>query len=95
MHRHPDIFAPDPDVFRPERWLESGVQQLKDMERCFIPFGLGTRTCIGKNISILEMSKVIPQLVRRYKFEVLEQQMPYTNHWFVKQKNVYARIKTA
>lgn len=32
-------------------------------------FGAGPRTCIGKNISILEMSKVIPQIVRAIDFE--------------------------
>lgn len=32
-------------------------------------FGAGSRTCIGKNISILEMSKVIPQIVRAIDFE--------------------------
>ncbi|TPR06625.1 Cytochrome P450 family protein [Aspergillus niger] len=33
------------------------------MERSYMPFGMGSRTCIGKNIS-LEMNKLIPLVVR-------------------------------
>lgn len=62
------------------------------MERYYLPFGLGTRTCIGKNISILEMTKVIPELVKRYNFEPIDCEMQYTNHWFVKQRDVKMRI---
>ena len=35
-----------------------------------MPFGMGSRTCIGTNISLLEMSKVIPVLVRDIDFEL-------------------------
>jgi cytochrome P450 len=33
-----------------------------------------SRTCIGKHVSILEMSKLIPGLVRRFDFALDEQQ---------------------
>jgi len=33
-------------------------------------FGFGSRTCLGRHISILEMSKLIPQPVRRFDFEL-------------------------
>lgn len=95
LHRNAQVFAPDPEAFRPERWLECGGEQLKNMERCYMPFGLGTRTCIGKNVSILEMSKVIPELVRRYNFQVLESEMQYTNHWFVKPRDVFVTVVRA
>jgi len=58
-----------------------------------MPFGAGTRTCIGKNISILELSKVIPQLLRRYDFTLLQDSLQYKNMWFVKQTNVKVSIE--
>lgn len=58
-----------------------------------MPFGAGTRTCIGKNISILEISKVIPQLLRRYDFSLLQETLRYNNMWFVKQTNVKVSIE--
>lgn len=58
-----------------------------------MPFGAGTRTCIGKNISILEILKLIPQLLRRYDFRLLQETMTYNNMWFVKQTNVKVSIE--
>lgn len=31
-----DVFSPDPDTFRPERWLESGKEQLVQMNKAFL-----------------------------------------------------------
>ena len=51
-------------------------------------FGGGSRTCIGKNISLLEMNKVIPQIVRRFDIKVEPRTYPWrlVTHWFVKQE---------
>lgn len=35
-----------------------------------VQFGGGSRTCIGKNISLLEISKLLPELIRHYTFEL-------------------------
>ena len=58
-------------------------------------FGLGSRTCLGKHISILEMSKLIPQLVRRFDFELEQPAKPWTteNYWFVKPVDFRLRAK--
>lgn len=52
-------------------------------------FGLGSRTCIGRHISYLEMSKLIPLLVRNFDFELQDKDGEWqtTNHWFVKPNN--------
>jgi cytochrome P450 len=49
-------------------------------------FGAGTRTCIGKNISLLEMTKLVPSLVKRFDFVPADKE-EWTTHsgWFVKQ----------
>jgi cytochrome P450 len=50
---------------------------------------MGSRTCIGKNISLLEMSKLVPQLLRRFDFVLdeglLGREWRTRNRWFVKQ----------
>ncbi|KAK1914917.1 hypothetical protein P3342_010908 [Pyrenophora teres f. teres] len=61
------IFGNDADDFVPERWLGS---QAAKMERYMFQFGGGSRTCIGKNISLCEMYKVIPQLLRLFHLEL-------------------------
>lgn len=44
---------------------------------------------------MLEMSKLIPQLVRRFDFEIESQDQPWktTNYWFVKQVDFNVRVK--
>lgn len=97
-HYNADVFE-NPNQFNPDRWDPevTDKERLKLMETCYMPFGLGTRTCIGKNISIMEMTKLIPQLVRHYDFELISpqagQRMDSTNRWFTKQKNIFVKVR--
>lgn len=57
-------------------------------------FGLGSRTCLGRHISILEMCKIIPELVANFDFSLA---MPETawksrNFWFVKPEKLLIRL---
>ena len=58
-------------------------------------FGAGSRTCIGKNISLMEISRLVPELVRMFDFELVNPQAPVKmeNVWFVKQKDVMCHVK--
>ncbi|PVH74486.1 cytochrome P450 [Cadophora sp. DSE1049] len=88
-HASESVFGPDAAVFRPERWIELSPEQLSLMERYYMPFGLGSRTCIGKNISLLEMTKLIPTLVRRYDFSIVPgTDWTIKGRWFVKQRDL-------
>ncbi|KAL4963647.1 cytochrome P450 [Aspergillus stella-maris] len=64
-HRDPHIF-PDPESFKPERWLDEEYR--KRMEPYFIPFSAGARGCLGRNISYLEQVVVLASIVHRYDF---------------------------
>ena len=55
------------DQYHPERWLEATDEEKADMERCFMAFGSGKRSCIGKNISLLEVYKLVPLLLSRFE----------------------------
>ncbi|KAJ5182111.1 cytochrome P450 [Penicillium cf. viridicatum] len=83
LHYNKDIYGPDPQAFRPERWI--GDEKTSIMESMMFAFGGGSRTCLGKNISLLEITKVIPQLVRKFDI-VLEkphESMGTQCAWFV------------
>jgi cytochrome P450 len=45
MHRRKDIYGPDADEFRPERWEEPGM---KDIGWAYLPFNGGPRICLGR-----------------------------------------------
>ncbi|KAJ5353128.1 cytochrome P450 pisatin demethylase [Penicillium brevicompactum] len=96
-HYDKDIFGQDADIFRPERWLESNKEQLIAMEQNYMPFGAGSRTCIGKNISLLEMGKLMPILVRDFDFVLsrkIEQESWATRaRWFVKPQDFEVGVR--
>ncbi|KAF7898938.1 uncharacterized protein EAF01_008151 [Botrytis porri] len=97
-HKNTSVWGLDADQWRPERWLEIEKQgRGGEVEKYFFAFGMGSRTCIGKNISLLEINKLIPQLVRRFDFELdpdVEKNggLVCENRWFVKQKNFRVKI---
>lgn len=51
-------------------------------------FGGGSRTCIGKNVSLLEMTKVVPQIVRKFEFVFADEGREWKvwSSWFVFQE---------
>jgi cytochrome P450 len=67
LHRRPEVFGDDADYYRPERWLEADKERLKVMNATMFHFGAGSRTCIGKNISLLEIYKLVPSFLRRFE----------------------------
>ncbi|KAJ4330854.1 hypothetical protein N0V95_009987 [Ascochyta clinopodiicola] len=88
VHNNKSIFGPDAHVFRPERWLTENKEERTVLDRNFLAFGAGPRTCIGRNISLLEMSKVIPQIVRKFDFEIVPnakgEKYTWKTRWFAK-----------
>ena len=73
IHKDSRVFGRRYSVheFRPERWLEADTEELAEMERCFMAFGAGKRTCIGKNISLLEVHKLVPLLLMNFKVRAI------------------------
>ena len=67
IHKREDVFGAQIDSYVPERWLDAGKEQLMEMNGTLFQFGAGSRTCIGKNISLLEMYKLIPAFLRRFE----------------------------
>ncbi|APA05256.1 hypothetical protein sscle_01g000260 [Sclerotinia sclerotiorum 1980 UF-70] len=63
IHRDPEIF-PEPDSFRPERWLEN---KSNDMKAAYHPFGSGTRTCIGIHLARMEIWLALALFLRECK----------------------------
>ncbi|KAJ9136521.1 Cytochrome P450 oxidoreductase [Coniochaeta hoffmannii] len=93
LQHNPDVYE-DPEAFIPERWLNADAENLAQMEASFISFGAGSRTCVGKNISLMEMHKVIPQLLRRYSIELEDPKAEWktSNRWFVQQSGLICRL---
>ncbi|KAJ6090523.1 hypothetical protein N7486_009338 [Penicillium sp. IBT 16267x] len=61
LHRDPGIFV-DPDRFYPERWENPS----KDMKDASIPFGGGSRICIGIHLARIELRLATALFFRRF-----------------------------
>ena len=92
VSQHSSAFDPDPDTFRPERWLEANPNTLARMNKSHIVFGLGPRNCQGEMIARMEMWKVIPQLLRTFDFEIIGE-WKLRNNWFVNYEGLTGKIK--
>ena len=57
---------PDHLTFKPERWLQSDVEELN---RYFKPFGNGSRSCIGMNLALEVVYRVISNVFSQFKPE--------------------------
>jgi cytochrome P450 len=62
-------FFPEPDAFRPERWLDGLEKRLP--RAAYIPFGLGSRKCIGSSFAKMEATLLLATIARRWRFELL------------------------
>ncbi|KAG9187033.1 hypothetical protein G6011_10141 [Alternaria panax] len=94
IHMNKSVFGEDAAFWRPERWTEGGSEKLALMNNMLFSFGAGSRTCIGKNISLLEMHKLVPAILRSFQIELVNPQQSWElcNAWFVKQSNFLVRI---
>jgi cytochrome P450 len=58
-----DVFGPDADVFRPERWVEAGEDRFRAMVGVAdLVFGHGKFMCVGKGIAMMELNKVFVEV---------------------------------
>ncbi|KAK0768186.1 hypothetical protein LTR91_022690 [Friedmanniomyces endolithicus] len=61
MHRDPAVMQ-DPERFDPSRWYEP----TKDMLHNFLPFGGGSRVCIGSHLAQLELRHALANFYRTF-----------------------------
>ncbi|KAA1466958.1 cytochrome P450 [Dentipellis sp. KUC8613] len=78
IQRRKDLWGPDADTFRPERWLDPDcVRHLVSNPFMFIPFHAGPRICLGQNFAYNEMSFFLVRLLQKFeRFELAHDAQP-------------------
>lgn len=61
VHRRPELY-PDPQAFRPERFLEESRGSVDTYT--WLPFGGGVRRCLGASFALFEMTTVLRTILR-------------------------------
>lgn len=106
LHRDTRIFGQDAEEWNPSRWLstkdkgngqgdEDEKERIKYMEQHILSFGAGKRTCLGRNIAMLELTKLVPAVLMRYEMELAdpEREWNVVNSWAIRQKGLEVLLK--
>jgi cytochrome P450 len=67
-HHLPDVW-PEPDAFRPRRFSEENKAQLS--QGAYVPFGGGSRTCIGMRFGQAEIALIARGILERSRLDLL------------------------
>ncbi|KIX92009.1 uncharacterized protein Z520_12280 [Fonsecaea multimorphosa CBS 102226] len=70
MHHSKEIWGSDADEFKPERWETVTEEQ----RAAFIPFSVGPRSCIGRNVAEMELILAVATIAFRYDFRLYEEE---------------------
>ncbi|KAK8452135.1 hypothetical protein SEVIR_5G063800v4 [Setaria viridis] len=71
VHHDRDVWGPDADDFRPERFAEGVAGALGgDRPPAFFPFGGGPRTCVGQSFALLEAKMGLAMILRGFALEL-------------------------
>ncbi|XP_034660237.1 probable cytochrome P450 28c1 [Drosophila subobscura] len=68
LHHDPQ-FYPEPEEFRPERFLDGGLKRYKQMG-VFLGFGNGPRQCVGMRLGLAQAKAALAAIVQRFEVRV-------------------------
>ncbi|KEY64672.1 hypothetical protein S7711_02872 [Stachybotrys chartarum IBT 7711] len=73
MHTNPEVF-PEPDQFRPERWLDNPRDNTgrRPLTYHLVTFARGSRNCVGIHLAYAEIYIGLATLFRRHDLELFE-----------------------
>jgi len=74
MHRSENIWEA-PETFNPDRFEKSKASQRHPY--AFVPFGAGSRICIGNQFAMMEMKLILAKMIHRYEVTLVEGQDIY------------------
>ena len=65
-HHLPEVF-PEPEAFRPDRFTPEGRAAMP--KGAYVPFGGGSRTCIGMRFGLMEIRVIAAIVLQRFTLE--------------------------
>ncbi|KAI4205039.1 MAG: hypothetical protein LQ350_000666 [Teloschistes chrysophthalmus] len=71
LHRNEQVF-PEPEAWRPERWLDADPSQKEKMMRWFWAFGSGPRMCVGSNLAMHEIKYVTAAVYSNFSTSIVD-----------------------
>lgn len=66
VQRRTDLWGPDANQFRPERWGEPAARQAR-IDWAWLPFNGGPRVCVGQQLALVHSAYYIIRLLQNFK----------------------------
>ncbi|NP_001306597.1 cytochrome P450 28L1 [Ceratitis capitata] len=76
---HDAKYYPNPDQFKPERFLIENINKLKMLRHfgAFLGFGDGPRMCLGINFAMIQAKTAIVSILRQFKIDLSDKCTPF------------------
>ncbi|KAL5041775.1 hypothetical protein BDW71DRAFT_217421 [Aspergillus fruticulosus] len=71
---HSEKYFSEPMAFKPERWLDSETEDVREASQ---PFSLGTRGCLGQNFAYMEMNLILAKMLWKYDLELVNPKLDW------------------
>ncbi|OCH87964.1 cytochrome P450 monooxygenase pc-bph [Obba rivulosa] len=94
-HRDEHVWAPDPEAYRPERWLEADKEKKDAMNKAFVPFSVGPRACVGRNLAKMQLLINVASIFRCYDVALQKpnEPLPVSDNFTRKPMECYVGLK--
>lgn len=102
LARNKQVWGENAEAFYPDRWLQADNEsdeeyklRMQAYAKCSIAFGAGSRICLGRNLSQMEVYKIVATLIARYDIELKDPNEVWWSsaRWFYRVKGVVCKLK--
>ena len=69
LHQHPKLWGSDAHRFNPERFAD-GILRACKIPQAYMPFGAGTRTCLGQHFAMAELKVILSAILSQFSLSL-------------------------
>ncbi|XP_031264401.1 cytochrome P450 714C2-like [Pistacia vera] len=69
LQQNTELWGPDAHEFNPERFGK-GILRACKFPQAYIPFGAGSRTCVGQNFAMIELKVILSLILSKFCFSL-------------------------